>query len=67
MKPLWDYSEEEKRMFGVDIVPGDQWDFENCDTESIQERDFTDVVSWFPLMIQPKLSQLSVHDVALFA
>lgn len=30
MKPLWDYSEEEKRMFGVDIGAGD---FENTDTE----------------------------------
>ena len=33
MKPLWDYSEEEKRMFGVDMVAGDQRDFENTDTE----------------------------------
>lgn len=33
MKPLWDYSEEEKPMFGVDIGASDQRDFENTDTE----------------------------------
>lgn len=31
-------------MFGVDIVAGDQRDFKNCDTEYMQERDFTDVI-----------------------
>lgn len=36
-------------MFGVDIGAGDQRDFENTDTEQIQERDFTDVVLQFSL------------------